>query len=246
MSQHMRLCMVRLFIVLVLGSVANASLSQGHAEAWLRDPGLAWTMTSPVHSTSTTAAWDSTHPWAENSDDNYTSFTSAAFDIGTASASSATGNLYGVAGSSAEPLPNEWAIATALGSQWFTFRANQTGYLAFTLDYSVHQTAQTALPGEDAWICGGVSMFRIFDASFNIIDGASFWRVNGAPQGTSGSWDDSGTLSIGGNFTANDEVSLCFYVESQGGANTVVPVPGAVILGALGLGATGVRLRRHA
>lgn len=262
MSRCIRFCVVGTSLALALCPTAYASLSQGHAEAWLHDPGPAFTLTGPVpvSSESLENGWDSSHPGVEVYDDTRDAFSSAMLDLVTTKASSSTdyisssGYYHATAETWQQPWPNETSVAHASACQWFNLEASQAGRLTLTLDYSVHEHWATALPGDYADIGSGVSQFTMYKQidplTWSVVDTASFWpNHHSAANGGSDSWDSPpGSLSISGDFAVGDKISLCYYVDSWGSAITavpVVPVPGALVLGGLGLSFAGWCLRRR-
>lgn len=235
---------VSVSIMLTAASVASASFSKGHTEAWLNDPGSSFTL-SNVYSYSTASAWDSSNPWDEDLGSGNTPITSATFDVGSARASASTDSLFAAGESISEPPPNVWSLATAFASQSWKFKANETGSLTFMLNYSVQQDLETTLTGEQAWVAGGCYLV-LWDSEWNKLDDDPLWIVNWSMDGGSDSWPYSGTISVSYYFNKDDEGYLYFNAESQGQANTVpVPAPGAILLAGIGISLVGWLRRRR-
>jgi hypothetical protein len=228
---------------LAAASVANASMSQGYAEAWLNEPISSITLTD-VGSYVNPVAWDSTHDWFWNFQGVSGPIISATYSIDSASASASTIDLFATAESLAEPPPNEWSNATAIGAQIRYFKANAPGLLTFTLDCLVQQDLETTWPGESGWVASG-GYLELQDSLGGYLDSDSFWFVNSVSDGGHGSWPYTGTISVSYSFNKDAEGRLYFNAQSQGGTNTVVPAPGAMLLGSLGMSFSSWRLHRR-
>jgi len=177
--------------------------------------------------------------------------TTASAVISTASGLAKTGSLYVYADSIATPPPGVESVSGSLvepsNSAWqrWTFTASADGPVTFTFDSDATVALQTDLLGEEAsgryyvWLAlnnvvsGGWDMREMAPILTEVQDGVDYLEALSDP------------FSVGLPFAAGQSGALMMMVQTYASANTVVPVPPAVLLGLLGLGASAVRLRKH-
>jgi hypothetical protein len=174
--------------------------------------------------------------------------TSASHTITGAAGDSSTGYLHLYANAVATPSPDLSSYARVGARQFTTFETVEAGLVMFNLDLSYAMDLGTTTPGDLADGFIGVSV-RLYST---LLDTESMLLPVYVPASISD--HDQFLASVSGQsisvispfvFPAGDTGYLGVYLDVESGASAaVVPVPAAVLLGALGLGTAGLKLRK--
>jgi len=239
---------VSLLLALALSPVAVADPSWAKVSAELKG-------TDSTNVTNLAVSWSRSDASVSDSLLNSDSFsmwgvtedTSAPAAIATtASGHAKTGSFYVSAESIATPPPDvESYSGWNRAHQEWTFQAATDGLVRFDFDLSVTFDLQTALLGEKA--SGGYSatLWLFSNASGNGVGGSTGFAPFTVQDGTDAFAAFSQPDGIQFAFAAGESGLLVMEVKTYGSANTVVPVPAALLLGMLGLGTAGVKLRGY-
>jgi len=180
--------------------------------------------------------------------------TTASAVIPTASALTRTESLYLFASSTIAPPPGvtSWSGVMPPNPDWdrayqsWTFTAMDAGPVTFTFDSHVTVDLQTALAGEEAY-----GSYEVVYALSSESGGWVSWPgVGGGSFVANGDdyFDNTMYTSLSRqlSFAAGETGGLHMQIQIASSANTVVPVPAAVLLGLLGLGVARLKLRKYA
>ena len=177
-----------------------------------------------------------------------TDTTTASADIGTASGHAETGYLRVSARFTVTPPPGvtsygDWNRAY----QEWTFQATEDGWVKFVFDLNWNIDLQTALPGEEASVSGSKMLWLYNITHYNEFGGVGGgWALNMTEKdgaGYSGMASQPDGIQL--YFLEGDIGYLTMDVRAYGSANTVVPVPPAVLLGGIGVCLVGWLRRRR-
>jgi hypothetical protein len=128
--------------------------------------------------------------------------------------------------------------------QSLSFMANSAGSVTIQLDYLCGLDLMADPDG--GWAKGQAAVLaklRSYDSSLDKVQGWELWY--GIEDGDDFSKVDAGILLITVNLLQDQKVRLDLYALSDASAYSVVPVPGAVALGMVGLAALGCLRRRR-
>jgi len=237
-------CGVSLLLALASSPAALADPSWAKVSAELKETGytnasnlaVSWSQSdASVSDSLLNSDWFSM--WGVMSD------TTASAVIATASGHAETESFYAFAESIATPPPDvESCSGWNRAYQEWTFQATAAGTVRFDFAVSYTIDLQTALPGEKA--SGGFSATLVLCGGGGSVGMNPFTVQDGADNLAEG----SSPMVIQRDFAAGETGWMAMEVKTYGSANTVtvVPAPAAVLLGVLGLGAAGVKLRKHA
>lgn len=129
------------------------------------------------------------------------------------------------------------------------FEAQADAGLQFDIDYAItHLLSSQVHETTFADATVGVSLYReggVLDSTADdtLVDASTFYFWNAASDGTSWSEYTDGTFSLWGLFTSYEMGYVQLNLDGQATA-AVAPVPGALLLGMLGMGTAGVLGRR--
>ena len=151
----------------------------------------------------------------------------------------------------ATPYPFSQSRSKAKGAeQFWTFQATADGFVRFDFTYDFHYDLKTDVPGE--WAYGDLyADLHLYPSHLGPWD---YWKpgchtilamqklvYDGGDFNTTASIP----LSVGTLFEAGESGTLWVRVQNYGGAETIVPLPPAVLLGSIGLAFTSWKLRRR-
>ena len=247
MKKLITIFLVSLAITLAGASVANASFSKVFTDGSLNVP--AGVTLEPLahpflYSESDARVVDLIGGWEVlDGDSGNVTDTDALANIGSTKAEARTRNLYVASQAVAAPpqFGATWAIGYAI-QQW-PFIAT-AGDHEFTLNYTISQDMDTDVPGEWA---SAMNRFGVYVYNENLGGGwyNSTELFKEIYDGDSYSCQDNGSLYVTGNFADGDTGYLTFYALSDAAAYTLIPAPGAVVLGTIGVGLIGWLRRRR-